>query len=195
MVLCIIVLLLLGIAIAFAFLKEDKGSEMKDAERFRQEYTQVEEDNLFVYRNAEEILSILEHGTGVVYLGFPECPWCQSYVTYLDRVAKSLGVEKIYYYNISKDRSENTETYQKMVSLIGDYLPYDEEGKHRIYAPSIICLNQGEIVGFDDETAWDTKGCDTPEEYWTEEEVKDLEQRLTGMIQQTLNNVCTDCNK
>ena len=28
-----------------------------------------------------------------------------------------------------------------------------------------------------------------------EEEVKDLEQRLTGMIQQTLNNVCTDCNK
>ena len=31
----------------------------------------------------------MENGTGVVYLGFPECPWCQAYVKYLNDVIKN----------------------------------------------------------------------------------------------------------
>ena len=45
------------------------------------------------------IVKILEHGTGVVYLGFPECPWCQAYVPMLNEVADIEGLEKIYYFN------------------------------------------------------------------------------------------------
>ena len=47
-----------------------------------------------------EIIKIMKNGTGVVYLGFPECPWCQSYVKMLNEVAKDVGIEKIYYYNV-----------------------------------------------------------------------------------------------
>ncbi len=31
----------------------------------------------------------------------------------------------------------------------------------RIYAPSVIAVKDGEILDFDDETAWDTKGYKT----------------------------------
>ena len=55
----------------------------------------------------------------------------------------------------------------------------------------IHCLN--EIVGFDDETAWDTKGFSTPGEYWSEDEVKDLKEKLETMIAATDMNMCTEC--
>ncbi len=188
-------LLIIPIIFAFLLIGCTKVEEETDSEKFAKEYTQVTTDNYFVYRNSEEIIKILEHGTGVVYLGFPECQWCQAYVPILNEVADIEGLEKIYYYNILEDRQNNTEAYQKMVEILNDYLQYDDEGNKRIYVPSIIVISEGEIVGFDDETAYDTKGYDTPSEYWTQEEISDLKGNLTVMIGKVLDNKCTDCNK
>ena len=89
----IIVLGFLGL-ISFYYLNLTK---VTDASKFKEEYSNVSEDNVFVYRTDKEIIEILKHGTGIVYLGFPECPWCQAYVSYLDEVAKETKIEKIYY--------------------------------------------------------------------------------------------------
>lgn len=166
-----------------------------DGFKFSKEYTMVDENNPFVYKSLDEINKIIENGTGIVYLGFPECPWCQQYVKYLNEVAEEYELEKIYYCNVLEDRSNNTEAYKKTVQLIGDYLQYDEEANKRIYVPSVIAINRGEIVGFDDETAWDTKGFEKPEDYWNDELVDALKLRLEDMISKTNLNVCTDCNK
>ena len=186
---------LLLISIIFTMLLVGCQKQESDAEKFAKEYTQVTEDNYFVYRSSEEIIKILEHGTGVVYLGFPECPWCQAYVPMLNEVSDIEGLEKIYYYNVLEDRKNNTEAYQKMVSILEDYLQYDEEGNKRIYVPAVIVVSKGEIVGFDDETAYDTKGFENPEDYWKEEEIKKLKNKLTDMIATVLDNRCTDCNE
>lgn len=166
-----------------------------DATRFAKEYEEVDQNNVFVYRDAEEIIKILENGTGIVYLGFPECKWCQRYVTFLNEVAKAENVEKIYYYNILEAREKNTNEYQQIVKILEEYLQYDEEGNKRVYVPSVIAVHQGEIVGFDDETSLDTNGKESPDEYWTEDEIKDLKEKLTEMIQETQVGICTDCNK
>lgn len=169
--------------------------KIPDAQKFAEEYTEVSEYNYFVYRSGEEIIKILEHGTGIIYLGFPECPWCQAYVPMLDEVADVEGLEKIYYFNILEDRKNNTETYQKIVNILEEHLQYDEEGNKRIFVPAIISVLEGEIIGFDDETSYDTKGFDSPEEYWTEEEKSDLKKKLTNIISEIVDNKCTDCNK
>lgn len=65
-----------------------------DAVKFSEEYDTVSKDNVFVYRSLSEINKILENGSGIVYLGFPECPWCKRYVVYLNEVAKDEGAEK-----------------------------------------------------------------------------------------------------
>lgn len=194
----IIVLLLIGGGTWYLLSKDtdDPKTQLTDADKFAEEYG-ITEDNVFVYREAEDIIRIMEKGTGVVYLGFPECPWCKAYAKYLNVVAKEVGVDKIYYYNILNDRKDNTPEYQKMVTILEEYLELDEEAKARIYVPNVSFHVDGEIVGNDLETAYDTKGFENPEEYWTEDEVKDLKENLTKYMEKVAKELasCTDCNK
>lgn len=190
----VVLVIALGV-LGYLYLNKEKNTNI-DGKKFAEEYTSVTKDNVFVYRSAEAIINILEHGTGVVYLGFPECPWCTAYVPYLNEVAKANDVDKVYYYNILNDRKDNTDNYKKMIDILKDYLKFDEEGNKRIYAPSVIAVKDGEILDFDDETAWDTKGYKTPEEYWKNEDLEGLKEKLAKMFEETKTNICTsDCNK
>ena len=195
----VIIVALIGVVI-YLLVKENNNAnnvtndkpEITDASKFADEYTEISEDNVFVYASVDEIIDTLENGNGVVYLGFPECQWCQRYVVYLNDVAKKNNVDKILYYNIREDRNNNSDNYLKIVDLLKDYLQDDEDGNPRIYVPAIIFMNDGKIVGFDDETSLDTKGCSNADEYWTKDEIKDLKERLNEYIEKA--NVCIDCN-
>ncbi len=189
----VVILVILIISSYFIFFKKDKN--ITDAEKFAKEYTKLSSDNVFTYKSLKEVNKILEKGTGVVYLGFPECPWCQEYVKYVNEVAKKVGLDKIYYFNIREDRTNNTEDYQTTIKLLRDYLPTDEEGNSRVYVPLIAVIQNGKVVITDYETAQDTKGYDTPEEYWANEDLDALKTRLEKAFNTVKSNVCTDCNK
>ena len=190
-----IIVILIGVVI-FLLVRDNNEENIEttptDAEKFAEEYPSMPDDNVFTYATVDEIIDVLDGGSGIVYLGFPECQWCNAYVPYLNDVAKSVGVNEILYYNIREDRSNNSENYQKIVELLDGYLTDDEEGNPRIYVPAVIFVNNGTIVGFDDETSLDTGGFTNPDDYWTEEEVSDLKSRLTSYMQSC--TVCTDCN-
>ena len=190
-----IIVILIGVVI-FLLVRDNNEENVEttptDAEKFAEEYPSMPNDNVFTYATVDEIIDVLDGGSGIVYLGFPECQWCNAYVPYLNDVAKSVGVNEILYYNIREDRSNNSENYQKIVELLDGYLTDDEEGNPRIYVPAVIFVNNGTIVGFDDETSLDTGGFTNPDDYWTEEEVSDLKSRLTSYMQSC--TVCTDCN-
>lgn len=177
------------------FLTGCTKTKESDSEKFKKEYTKVSEYNVFKYKNIDDIIKILEHGTGVVYLGFPECPWCQAYVPTLNEVADMEGLEVISYYNIFNDRKENTEKYQKIVNILSNYLPYDDSGNKRVYVPAVIAVADGKIIGFDDETAKDTLGYSNPDDYWTKERISNLKNKLSSMISEVVDNKCTECNE
>ena len=189
-----IIIILIGVVI-YLLVRDNNKEDVEtptDAQKFSEEYSSISDDNVFVYASFDEIIDVLDGGSGIVYLGFPECQWCNAYVPYLNDVAKSVGISKILYYNIREDRSNNSENYQKIVELLDGYLTDDEEGNPRIYVPAVIFVNNGTIVGFDDETSLDTGGFTNPADYWSEEEVSDLKSRLTSYMQSC--TVCTDCN-
>lgn len=197
-ILTVIILGVAGLVLAsFLMMYAVIGGQETDAERFASEYSSVEKDNVFVYRTGEEIVDILEHGTGAVFLGFPSCPWCQAYAGYLNAVAKEKDFSPIYYYNIEQDRADNTELYQKLVSILSSYLQYDEEGKHRIYVPNVTFVIDGKIIGNDLESSKYTAGETDPAAYWTEARVNDLKSRLGSWMQQIIDTSnCNDsCNK
>ena len=190
-----ILILIIIIGVLFFFLL--KNREVKDNVRFANEYGSVSEENVFVYKDVNEIIKIMEHGTGIVYLGFPECPWCKAYVKYLNEVALDVGIDEIYYYNILEDRTNNTDNYKKIVSILGDNLQYDREGNHRIFVPNVSFHIDGEVIGNDYETSLDTHGLSSAMEYWTDDEISDLKERLTIYMKEVFKKLssCTDCNK
>lgn len=181
---------LLGLII-FLIIHNVKNN-IPDNEKFANEYTEVGKNNVFVYRNADEIIKILEGGTGIVYLGFPECPWCQAYVPMLNEVAKEEGVEKIYYFNIREDRQENTKNYQKIVKLVKNYLMKDDEGNERIFVPDIYAVKDGKIIAHNNETSVIDSDI-TPAEYWSDTKKSQIKQTFKGMIDSVYSNVCKTC--
>lgn len=190
-----IILLILIAATLFFIFNNKKNNEENDNKVIASEYG-ITEDNVYVYKTLEEINKILENGTGLVYLGFPECPWCRGYVPIINEVAKEQGLDKIYYFNIKKDREDNSKLYQKTVELLGDNLRYDNEGNRRIYAPSLIAVKNGKVVMFDDTRYWNNKEYDSAEDFWNNEDLTSMKEKLVKMINEVKEkSYCeVDCN-
>ena len=124
----------------------------------------IPSDNPVVFSSNEEILQLLTDGTGIIYFGFPECPWCRSIIeTFLD-VCKETGVTKVYYLNNRDERDERelaedgsikvtkegTDAYKKILELMGDkasvYIGLEDETIRRIYFPTILTVKDGKIL-------------------------------------------------
>lgn len=192
-IILISIFLIGGVLVSFQIL----NSRNNDAKNFSKEYFNVSNDNVFIYKNVDDIIDIMKHGTGVVYLGYPECPWCQAYVKYLNEVAKEVGIDKIYYCNTKKVKENNMDKYYELVALLSGNLEYNDEGKEWIYVPNVSFHINGKVIGNDNETAKDTKNKKDPKDYWTKEETKELKTKLNKYMNEVKNsqNMCTDCNK
>ena len=153
--------------------------------KFQSEYPKLQSDHRFVYAEPAEILKVFEDGDGLVFLGFPECPWCQQLAPIADEAAKAEGLGKIYYLNIRESRTANDEVYQSLVTKLSDHLEKDENGEPRIYVPDVTAFRSGEVVGrFKQESAGEGERV-TPSTYWTEERRKRGVEQLREVISQT----------
>lgn len=130
-------------------------------------YPSVElpEDNPFVYATFTEIIDTLENGTGVIYLGFPECPWCRCLVPALQEAYTRSDLQtSVLCYNALPQRDvqvlaedgtiitekEASPEYAQLVSILYDYLgPYEglnDSSIRRIYFPTTVFVLNGEII-------------------------------------------------
>ena len=176
--------------------EEAQSIQMSDSERFALEYPEVGEDNIFVYRNADETADILARGRGIVFMGFKECPWCRQYAVFLHEVAHEMGIDTIYYCDIREDRERNSEGYRKIAAVLTDRLQYDDEGRPRVYVPDVSIVSRGRIIARDFETSKETLGYNTPQEYWNDERVAALKKRLRagiGILLQIISYSCNAC--
>ena len=169
-------------------------ASVPDSVQIAEEYTGLEKDNLFTYKTQEEITDILAHGTGIVFLGFPECPWCQAYAPMLNSLAREYGLSEIYYYNIAADREAESDFYKSLIEKLSDHLQFDNVGHRRIYVPNAVFVKDGEIIFNDWETSKDTLGLETPEEYWTEERIEAWKSKLAPALDQLKSACGSVCN-
>lgn len=193
----IAVVLIVVIAVGVFFIidknKDKKQNEnvTEDMKKFKEEYEAlngkdngsgnvyqtltIPEYNLIKYSSAEEIVELMDGGTGIVYLGFPICPWCRNTIPELITAATDAGVDTIYYLDMLEVRSawelqdgEAVEVkagqpgyydlLRVFASVIEPYVLTDdagnkfETGELRIYVPLVIFIKDGEIIGYRDTT-------------------------------------------
>lgn len=176
--------ILMLVLLSILFIKNlDAGmsqEENSDALKFKQEYESLNEvrngekeytsitipdDNPMIYSSYEDIEKIITNGTGVIYFGFPKCPWCRNAVPVLIDAAKEVGLDKIYYFNALEIRDiksldqdgniitekEGTEEYKKLVELLYDHLEVyeglNDDTIKRLYFPTVVFVEDGKVLG------------------------------------------------
>ena len=151
-------------------------------DKFISQYPKVTSGHKFVYAEPAEILDIIDGGDGVVFLGFPECPWCQQLAPIIQEAAQSENIDKIYYLNIKESRANNDDVYQKLVTKLQDYLPKDDDGNPRISVPDVTAYRGGQIVGRFEQEATNDGEQVTPDTYWTSERKDRAVEQLREMM-------------
>ncbi len=171
----------------------------------------IAENNPIDIKTDEEILEVLEKGTGVIYFGFNSCPWCRSLVETLLKSIDDNKIENVYYVDIKDNRStfevvnkklkntkEGTEAYYGILEYLDEYLTeykitegkkeYDTKEK-RLYAPTVVAVKEGEIVGFHEGTV---ESQEDPYLGLNADEKKELEKIFNEMFKSLRDNSCAD---
>lgn len=162
-----------------------------DAKKFKQEYEalnndtvvmNIDENNPIKYVNFDEVIDILSSGTGIIYFGFPGCPWCRNIIPVLFEMASTNNIDTIYYFNPSNIRSNNDENYKKLVNILSDYLMENDNGEKTLYVPDVYFIRNGEIVGHHLSTVDSQTSPYTPLTKEQGDELKNIYQELFNNI-------------
>ena len=167
------------------------NTNISDNERFFKEYSGVSVDNVFKYTTTKEVIELFKAEEAIVFFGFKECKWCQSYAPMLNDFAKENNVDTIYYVDIKSDRANNTEEYQALVKLLDSYLSDDDNGNKRIYVPDVYFVKDGKILGHNNDTSKE-EGADIDKYY--EENGDALKEKINKLFSK-MDNKCDDSSK
>ncbi len=127
-----------------------------DGEKFKSEYEALNNENVNInisknnpikYVTLDEVFDIIQNKTGVIYFGFPGCPWCRNMIPVLFEAAKNNNIDTIYYFNPRDIRKSDNEDYNKLKEILNEYLSEDENGQKVLYVPDVYFIKDGKIVG------------------------------------------------
>lgn len=229
-VIIVVVVFILMIFIGFKYFENDTKTINVDADKFKNEYealndkvnesnnkkypeVKISSNNPVKYSSYDEIFEILKSGTGVIFLGFPECPWCRNLVPTLIEAAKESEIKTIYYLNISEDRNllilndknevitqkEGNKNYFKLVDLLSDvlddYVLSTADGESvntntkRIYLPLVIFVKNGKIVSTHVDTV---SSQEDPYVLLTDRQQEELLIELINKMSKVNGNICDE---
>ena len=104
----------------------------------------------------------------------------------VNKVAKEVGIEEIYYYDFTKNRKDNNGTYEDIVKTLNNYVTYNDKGIAEIYAPTLLVVSNDEVLLFDSETSF-VKGEITPSTYWNSAKETSKEAEIREVFIKYLN--------
>ena len=214
------ILVLVGALAVYLNTKEEKytADEIKFKEEYEslngkkttsgKEYLNVEilKDNNIQYKTLKEINEIID-GTGVIYFGFPECPWCRNAIPLILEAAKEVGISEIYYCNAKDERNElyldengnittkkeGSEDYNTLLLKLKDTLSVygglNDENLKRLYFPTLLVVKDGEVLAFHEGTL-DTQL--DPYQGLSAEDKAKLQDIFVNKINKIATDMCDD---
>ena len=124
--------------------------KLPDNQRFKKEYEEynfdipleIVEDNTVSYVYKDNIKSIIEKETGIVYFGYPSCPWCRNAVPILVETAIANQLP-IYYFDLTQF-TEVDDTYNYLLGIINQH--FGTPDNEYIEVPLVLTIQNGNII-------------------------------------------------
>ena len=158
----------------------------------------ISEELTVAFPTEEEVLGLFRDGTGILYFGFPECPWCRTLLPVLSEVLSEYPGITLYSCDLRPERDEyrmeangeirqireGTEFYGRLLSVldgwIGPYQGLNDDTLKRIYMPTLVFLKDGAILSVHINTVDGQKSGYDP---LTDEQREELKSALTESVQ------------
>lgn len=233
MIILVPILCVLLIGLSYMRINNDLKDTTEDSIKFKEEYEKfnnkkiddeksylsvnIDIKNNIKYSTFDEIIDVIKNKTGVIYLGFPECPWCRNVVPVLLEASKKTNTKDIYYLNIKNERDayevidgklsykldenkkeiKGSKGYLKLLETLDEYLDdykiesdgeIYETGEKRIYAPTVIFVRDGEILNLHVSTVPSQKN---PYKKLTDEEYNELLKIFEESMQSIKKGTCS----
>lgn len=201
----------------------ENSKELTDSVKFKKEYedlnnkknskgneyikVEISKDNPIKYVTFEELMDVLNEGSGIIYFGFPECPWCRNALPVLLDAAKEENINEIYYFNAHDMRDEKslddsgqvittkegTDEYKKILEKLNDnldiYEGLNDDSIKRLYFPNVFFILNGKVVGNHMSTLDSQKDPSVP---LNDEQYKELKGIYVKNIKKVFNYQCND---
>lgn len=167
----------------------------------------INENNKIKYATYEEVKKILTEDSGVIYFGFPECPWCRNIIEPLLNAADETEIKNIYYFNAKEIRDikhldennqiitdkEGTQEYNELIKIMYDYLGeyegLNDQSIKRLYFPSVVFVKEGKIIDIHIGTLEEQEN---PYEPLNTNQIEKLKNIYKSNILKTIDTKCSD---
>lgn len=145
----------------------------------------------FIPMEFEEAIAFFENGKdGLLYFGFPDCPWCQEVVPLLEQAAKDNGID-VYYIQTRDDERNRLYTdsqKERIIPYISDYIRDNDEGVPTLYVPLVLAVKEGKVISGHQGTVEDHDAKTRPmSEEEKEQVLQDLEDLARTISQNSVS--------
>ncbi len=154
-----------------------------------------------IYASYDQVFNVLKKD-GIIYFGFPTCPWCRNALPSLIKAADEAGVKEIYYMDNKDDRDIKTledgkikeekkasNDYEKLLKELGDkvsvYEGLNDDSIKRLYYPTVVVVKEGKITDYIEGTVDSQKD---PYKPLTKDEQKELVKKYENAF--ATKNMC-----
>lgn len=228
-VIAVLILAIVGVGIFFATRKSETGES--DALKFKREYEalngekasgdnvyqtlDISETNKVKYVDLNKTVEFLEKGTGLIYFGFPNCPWCRGMLPTLLDTVESSYLDSISYVDMTNKRDvfevkdgkavktvDASDEYYRILEILDEYLDdytikdnstdkvYKTEEK-RMYLPLVVAVKDGRVEHAVTSPVKLEDG-QTAFDELTDKQAENLKDMFKDMIKKTETAVCDE---
>jgi predicted bacteriocin transport accessory protein len=141
-----------------------------------------EDESTFEQISFDDAIALFENkGSGILYFGFPDCPWCQEVVPELASLAKEDNVNILYVRTRDDDRERlyTDEQKEQIQPYMENYMSENDEGVMTLYVPVVAVVKDGEVIAGH---VGSIEGHNAKEEELTEEQKEELKEILQSLL-------------
>jgi len=121
-----------------------ENNETVNSIKFSEEYksTNITSTNLFEYISDIEVINLIETGTGILYIGYPDNEKSELIVSILDTNYIELGIDKVKYFNPLETKDYNSSEYIEILNKLNKYSNQENTN----IEPNLYFVKDGMII-------------------------------------------------
>jgi len=155
---------------AFIYLSNKYEDLSVEKEKTFTSYYKALKSDKFEVISSNELLSYLNKGKHLIFIGNSNSPWSKKYASILTDILDELNVDASYY-DLENDKTQKNSKYYKIREELSNYLVTTDSSQNNLLAPSFYIVDNGKVKYYNIDTVA-MKNTESVSVYWTKE-VKD----------------------